>query len=247
MAFFDSDGVSIHYEVFGEGKPPIVLVHGYASNLKQNWIAPGWVDALTPLRQVIAHDCRGHGESEKLYDPAAYGEHMGEDVVRLMDHLGIEKTDIFGYSMGGAISMGLLVRHPERFTSAVLGGVGGRPPRRGPDSPVARGMLASDASAVADPVAKGFRIFAERGGNDLRALAAISQSNRYSNIEALGNVRVPVLIVVGEKDTLVGDPTPVVRAIPGARLVTIPGREHLTVVGDERFKTAVVEFLTAKS
>ncbi len=243
MPFFDSAGVAIHYEVFGDDKPPIVLVHGFASSLRQNWVAPGWIDALTPLRQVIALDCRGHGESAKLYEPAAYGEHMADDVIRLMDHLGIEKADLFGYSMGGAVSMGLLVRYPERFTSAILGGVGAGRLRRGPDSPVAAGMLAADATTVTDPVAKGFRIFAERTGNDLRALAAVGQAGRFSDVDALGKIRLPVLIVVGANDVLVGSAEPIARRIPGAKLVTIPDREHLTVVGDERFKKAVVEFL----
>ena len=242
MPFFDSAGVQIHYEVFGDGRP-LVLVHGFASNLRQNWIAPGWVETLRPLRRVIALDCRGHGESGKPQDPAAYGNAMQDDVVRLMDHLEIEQADLFGYSMGGAISMGLMVRHPERFTSAILGGVGGRGPRRGPDSPVARAMLADDASTIEDPVAKGFRIFAERNGNDLKALAAVNQSNRFSDLEALRSVTLPVLIVVGENDALVGGAEPLAQAIPTAQLIVIPGRDHLTVVGDARFKKAVVTFL----
>ena len=245
MPTFDSAGVQIHYEVFGEGRP-IVLVHGFAASLQSNWVAPGWIETLRPLRRVVALDCRGHGESDKPHDPAAYGHAMQDDVVRLMDHLQIEKADLFGYSMGGAISMGLMVRYPERFASAVLGGVGGRAPRRGPDSPVAHGMLAKDASEIEDPVAKGFRIFAERLGNDLKALAAVNQSNRFYDVEALRNVTLPVLIVVGENDVLVGGAEPLAKAIPNARLLTIPGRDHLTVVPDERFKQAVVEFLSER-
>ncbi len=168
---------------------------------------------------------------------------MQDYVIRLMDHLQIDQADLFGYSMGGAISMGLLARYQERFTSAILGGVGARGPRRGADSPVARAMLTDDPSTIDDPVAKGFRIFAERNGNDLKALAAVNQSNRFSNLEAVGNVTVPVLIVVGEQDALVDTAEPLANAIPTARLMTIPDRDHLTVVGDERFKKAVVEFL----
>ena len=72
MAVFDSDGVTIHYEVFGEG-PPIVLVHGFASNLQDNWVLTGWVKRLLDQgRRVVALDCRGHGESAKPHDPEAY-------------------------------------------------------------------------------------------------------------------------------------------------------------------------------
>ena len=127
MATFDSGGAAIHYEVFGQGKP-IVLVHGFASSLQGNWVSTGWIEALTPIRRVVALDCRGHGESDKPHDPEAYaGDAMAEDVTLLMDHLGIEKADLFGYSMGGRISMQLLASHPERFTSVVLGGVGRLP------------------------------------------------------------------------------------------------------------------------
>ena len=114
MPAFDSNGVSIHYEVFGEnGKPPIVLVHGFAASLDGNWVRPGWIETLTPLRQVVALDCRGHGESEKPYDAEAYGDNMPDDVIRLMDHLNIEKADLFGYSMGSRISTRLMTAHPE--------------------------------------------------------------------------------------------------------------------------------------
>jgi pimeloyl-ACP methyl ester carboxylesterase len=297
MPTFDSAGVSIHYEIFGEGRP-IVLVHGFAASLQSNWVAPGWIETLRPIRRVVALDCRGHGESGKPHDSAAYGNAMQDDVIRLMDHLGIDKADLFGYSMGGAISMGLMVRYPERFTSVILGGVGGRGPRRGPDSPVARTMLADDTasptkrqqcsalrkdgrpcsaragpsglcvghfpnardarrkggqnkaragpSTIEDPVAKGLRIFAERLGNDLKALAAVNQSNRFSDLDALRDVTLPVLIVVGENDSLVGGAEPLARAIPTARLITIPDRDHLTVVPDQRFKKAVVEFLSER-
>jgi len=108
-------------------------------------------------------------------------------------------------------------------------------------------MLADDPSTIEDPVAKGFRIFAERNGNDLKALAAVNQSNRFSDLDALRDVTLPVLIVVGENDSLVGGAEPLARAIPTARLITIPDRDHLTVVPDPRFKDAVVKFLSLVS
>jgi len=244
MPFFDSAGVPIHYEVFGDGRP-LVLVHGFASSLQGNWVAPGWVETLRPVRRVVALDCRGHGESGKPHDPQAYaGFAMTDDALRLMDHLGIEQADLFGYSMGGRISIDLMLDHPQRFTSVVLGGVGGgrRLQRSGPA--IAQGLLAEDASTVTDEVAKGFRVFAERTGNDLKALAALRQGMRPRRDRSeLARVTLPVLIVTGEQDTLVGSAEPLAKAIPGARLLTIPERDHLTVVGDARFKDAVVAFL----
>ncbi len=243
---FDSDGVSINYEVFGEGKP-IVLVHGFASSFQGNWVDARWIEALSPIRQVVALDCRGHGKSGKPQDSDAYaGDAMSEDVIRLMDHLGIEKADLFGYSMGGGISLRLLTSHPDRFTSVVLGGVGNVLARRSGGRPnVPEALLTDDISTISDPVAKGFRQFAEANKNDLKALAAYMQAPRTPMEPAdLGRVSLPVLIVIGEGDALVGSPNDLAEAIPNARLVTIPDRDHLTVVPDQRFKDAVVSFLT---
>jgi pimeloyl-ACP methyl ester carboxylesterase len=243
MPFFDSAGVRIHYEVFGEGEP-LVLVHGFVANLQVNWVATGWVDTLRPLRQVIALDCRGHGESDKPYDPAAYGEAMADDVVRMMDHLEIERADLMGYSMGGRISLDLMTRYGDRFSRAVLGGVGAGATRRDRTS-VAQALLAHDASSVSDPIAKGFRLLAERIGGDMKALAAVRQGFRRLDLDALQDVSMPVLMVVGEHDVIVGDPGPLAKLIPGCRLEILSGKDHLTAVADRRFKDAVVGFLSA--
>ncbi len=249
MANFASDGVSIHYEVFGEGKP-IVLVHGFAASLEVNWVNTGWIEALTPIRQVVALDCRGHGLSGKPYDPQAYaGDQMAEDVTRLMDHLEIDNADLFGYSMGAAISLRLLLRHPDRFTSVVLGGIGNVLARRAAGRPnVAEALLAEDSSTITDPIARGFRVVAEANKNDLKALAAYMGAPRTAMDPAdLGRVSLPVLIVLGQGDVLVGSPDDLAAAISGARLVKIPDRDHLTVVPDRRFKEAVVGFLAELS
>lgn len=247
---FESDGVPIHYEVFSQGKP-IVLLHGFASNLQGNWVATGWVDTLSPIRRVITLDCRGHGLSGKPYTSRAYaGDQMPDDVLRLMDHLRIEKADLFGYSMGARISLRLLLRHPERFTSVVLGGIGNllaRQMEKGRPN-VAEALLAPDPSTITDRTAKGFRVFAEANKNDLKALAAYMRAPRAALDQArLQQVALPVLIVNGEADAQVGSPDELATAIPGARLVKIPERDHITVVPDPRFKETVVHFLTEQS
>src|SRR5512135_1956447 len=101
MPSFTHDDVEIAYLDEGEGEP-IVLVHGFASNKEVNWVAPGWVSALTRAgRRVIALDNRGHGQSAKLYDPAAYhSATMADDVRALLNRLGIARADVMGYSMG---------------------------------------------------------------------------------------------------------------------------------------------------
>jgi pimeloyl-ACP methyl ester carboxylesterase len=126
VASFDSNGVKIHYEDQGRGDP-VILVHGFASRAEHNWGITGWYKTLAPQYRVIALDCRGHGQSDKPHDVKAYsGTAIEDDVIRLMDHLGLQRALLMGYSMGGRISMGLLVRRPERFRAVVLGGIGAR-------------------------------------------------------------------------------------------------------------------------
>src|SRR5690606_4329178 len=109
----------------GDGEP-IVLIHGFASNKEANWVQPGWVSTLTAAgRRVIALDDRGHGRSGKLYDPADYHtSRMADDVRALLDHLGLERADIMGYSMGARITAFLALEQPGRVRSAILGGLG---------------------------------------------------------------------------------------------------------------------------
>ncbi|HVN86215.1 MAG TPA: alpha/beta fold hydrolase [Candidatus Binatia bacterium] len=248
MSRFDSHGVAIAYETLGVGRP-IVLIHGFASTRTINWKNPRWFDTLAEVgRQVIALDCRGHGQSDKPHDPAAYHpDHMAGDVIRMMDVLGIERADLMGYSMGGRIAAGLLARHPERFESVVLAGIGSRgvtSPRPGAEA-TARALEVADPNAIVEPSGRAFREFAEHYRNDLHALAACMRGFATAAVDAadLQRTRVPVLIVVGEKDELVGDPQPLAALIPTARVVMIPGRDHLSTVGDRRYKEAVVDFL----
>lgn len=245
MPFFESDGLKIHYEDRGSGDP-VVLVHGFASNAENNWGITGWLDLLARNHRVVALDCRGHGQSDKPHEPAAYAATlMEDDVLGLMDHSGIRRGLLMGYSMGGRISMGLLVRYPERFRAVVLGGIGqvvavNNPARR---SSIVEGLLAADASSVKAEIGKQFRRFAESNRNDLKALAACMGADRSTiSATAFANNRVPVLLAVGSKDTVVGSTRALASTIRNSRLVEIEGRDHLNTPGDKRYKEAVLEF-----
>ena len=118
---FRSDDAEIAYLDAGAGEP-VVLVHGFASTKEANWVVPGWVDTLGRAgRRAIALDNRGHGASTKLYDPARYHSAiMAQDVRALMDHLGVARADVMGYSMGARIAAFLALAH------AILRNNGGR-------------------------------------------------------------------------------------------------------------------------
>ena len=105
MKTFESDGVEIAYTDEGDGDP-ILLIHGFASNIRTNWVDTSWVKTLTNAgRRAIAIDTRGHGASEKLDDRETYAAPvMADDAGRLLDYLEIERADVMGYSMGARIT-----------------------------------------------------------------------------------------------------------------------------------------------
>jgi pimeloyl-ACP methyl ester carboxylesterase len=247
MPTFNSGGVTIAYETAGQG-PPILLIHGFASTARVNWWDTGWVKTLAEAgRMVITFDHRGHGESDKLYDPALYpAAEMAEDARRLLDHLGISQADVMGYSMGARVSAFLVIRHPGRVRRAVFAGLASRMITGvGGAEAIARALEAPGPEDVTDPGARSFRVFAEQTRSDLKALAACIRSSREKiTAEELGRIPVPVLVVAGEKDDVAGDVQTLVNAIPGARGVTLPGRNHMNAVGDRGYKDAVVEFLS---
>lgn len=249
MQSFDSDGVRITYLDEGEGEP-ILLIHGFASNVAANWIDPQWVRTLTQAgRRVIALDNRGHGESDKLYEPERYGApEMAEDARRLLDHLGIERADVLGYSMGARIAAFLVFAHPERVRSVIFGGLGIHMVRGMVGSgPLAKALEAPRLEDVTNDTARSFRIFAEQTKSDLKALAACMRGPREKvPREKLGEITVPVLVAVGSEDVIGGSGAALAELIPSAQFLEITGRDHMKAVGDSKFKQGVLDFLTSR-
>jgi pimeloyl-ACP methyl ester carboxylesterase len=252
MQTFSSDGVSLAYvdeaPADGATRPdPVLLIHGFASNVPTNWINPGWVQELKSQGyRVAAFDNRGHGQSAKLYALEDYGAPlMAEDARRLLDHLGIARAHVMGYSMGARIAAFLALAHPDRVKSLVFGGLGINMVRgMAGTGPIAHALEAPSIDDVKNQAARTFRAFAEQTKSDLKALAACIRSARAPiTAEALGTLRCPVLVAVGEDD-VVGGPAPDLAAlIPGAQAFVIPGRDHNKAVGDRSYKAEVGRFL----
>jgi pimeloyl-ACP methyl ester carboxylesterase len=250
MQSFDSDGVRIAYIDEGEGEP-VLLIHGFASNVATNWIDPQWVRTLVQSgRRVIAYDNRGHGQSEKLYDPEAYGAPiMAEDARRLLDHLGVEQVDVIGYSMGARIAAFLAFAHPERVCSLIFGGLGINMVRGMVGSgPLAKALEAPRIEDVTNETARSFRAFAEQTKSDLKALAACMRGPRERiTAERLAEIAVPTLVAVGSDDVIGGSGAALAELIPDAQFLDIAGRDHMKAVGDARFKQGVLDFLTSRA
>ncbi len=219
---FDSGGVRIHYLVQGSGQP-VILIHGlYASALK-NWGINGVIGELAQHYQVIALDCRGHGDSDKPTAEGDYGTKMVEDVVHLMDHLHLSSANVVGYSMGGMITLKLAVTHPERVHSAVLGGMG---------------ML-----KVGSPLQ---RVWEYLGGRGERATANGNAALLHGfpdfavTEDQVKALKMPIRVIVGEKDPCRGmyvDPLLQVR--PDIPVQVVPGAGHIACVLQPEFTTDI--------
>ena len=249
MPSFHNGNVEIAYLDEGEGDP-IVLVHGFASTRNVNWVYPAWVSELQKNgRRVIALDNRGHGDSAKLYDAEAYDiPIMAGDVSALMDHLGIERADIMGYSLGARMTAWLARNQPQRLRSAIFGGIGiGLIEGGGPGENVAEALEAPSLKDVTDPVGRSFRAFADQTRSDRRALAAcLRGSRRLMTKQEAADIKVPVLIAVGTADEIAGSAASLGKIIPGAKVLDIPNRDHMRAVGDKVYKSGVLEFLSRR-
>jgi pimeloyl-ACP methyl ester carboxylesterase len=243
------DGVALAFERLGEG-PAIVLVHGFGSSRMQNWKSTGWYGGLTAAGfSIVAMDCRGHGDSGKPHDPQAYGhERMAEDVTVVMEACGLNQAFILGYSMGGFISLRLLAAWPERVIRLALGGVGAAYLEDRITAPAARAALADalvtpDKDTITDPRAKMFRAFADQPGKDRFALAACMRAmSPRLPAETLSRLQAPILVVDGAEDETAGAAEPLAAAFADGRAVTIPGRDHMSAVGDRHTRQAVIDF-----
>jgi pimeloyl-ACP methyl ester carboxylesterase len=250
---FSSAGVEIAFTDEGEGFPTL-LIHGFGSNYRVNWVSTSWVrDLLAAGRRVIAFDNRGHGESGKPHDPPAYTFGiMAEDTRNLLHHLAVEKADVIGYSMGARITAEMALRHPARVRSAVLGGLGDAMMRRAmfePAEPLLAALRAASVDEVTDPRGRTYRLFADQAKSDREALVACIEGlsrERLTPADAQ-RISVPVLVAVGSQDEAAGSAEALAGLIPGAEAFVIPGRDHMKAVGDRAHKAAVLAFLKRQS
>ena len=243
-----ADGLRIAYETSGDGDP-VLLIHGFASSRAQNWRATDWYKALNEAGyRVIAMDCRGHGDSDKPHDSSFYSyEKMAGDALAVLNAVGVASADVIGYSMGGHIGIDVLLRSPQMIRKLVVAGVGERYLRGQFEMrfEIAKAILEPDPDRIANPVARGFRIFSGQPGKDREALAACMRGERTAHTrEELARAARPVLVVCGENDETSGAPGPLAAAFPDARAVVVPGRDHMSAVGDKVTKEAVINFLS---
>ena len=264
--FFDAGGIRLRYVEQGTGDP-VVLVHGF-TNTAEIWSASGIMQDLSRNYRVIAFDMRGHGKSDKPHDPAKYGREMGLDVVRLLDHLGIRRAHVVGYSLGGHVTSQLMTLRPDRFLSATLVAGSGR---FGWNATLAK-EADQDASEMerecispslmarlgppgaAQPSDDSLKVLSRNclAAQDRFALAAITRSrlDHVMSPAAAAAVTVPTLGIVGSDDPTQAGLDALVRMRPSVKLIVVQGATHdgpRGVLLRRELLSALRDFLSAHS
>jgi len=226
MAFAVNRGVRIRYETVGEG-PALVLHHGVFGS-SRDWFDLGFVEALKNHNRLVLVDARGHGESDKPHDHAAYDLNLrAADVVAVLDDLDVRKANFMGYSMGGWIGFGAAKYFPDRFSSFIIGAA--HPYAE--STQAYRGMVASQEAftAAIDQAFTKLITPAWRArllANDFEALRALIR-DRESIADVLPTMTMPCLLFVGDLDPRLAQVQQCASQMPNAAFFNLPGCDHI--------------------
>jgi pimeloyl-ACP methyl ester carboxylesterase len=261
--FFNSNGVRLRYVEQGSG-PAIVLMHGLTGTLDRHFVANGVFATLAKDHRAIAVDLRGHGKSDKPHQPNAYGDEMARDVVRLLDHLKIERAHVLGYSLGAIIAGRLATMHPERVAS--LAYVASLPLREG-DTTMEKFGADSIADLESDIPFKSLMIGLQPPGskppsddeirkavaplvaaNDVKALAALWRGYKTLGVSdrQLAALKIPSIVLVGSEDISAAGVPQLNKTQPQIRTLVVAGAQHGGPDGVMRrpeFMSALRQFL----
>ncbi len=256
-----ADGTNLAYLSTAGSGTPILLVHGFGSDAKTNWVISGWIRSLQSSgsdRPILAIDLRGHGHSGRPADPAQYRVRtMVADLQTVLTAAfpAGGMIDAVGYSLGARLITELAAtldanlypnRGPEfALRRMVLGGSDGTPLLQGIDTGALRLALAGGALPNDSETRRVFRIANAIPSNDPAALVALLQglSADPDLARRAPDPRQPVLLAVGTKDGYLAAAAHWANRLPGARLIEIPARDHLTAVPSGVFRQAATAFL----
>lgn len=259
--YVERDGLKLHYFDIGEGTP-VVLLHGLAMNGGLNWILPGCVDEIGPGHRLIIPDLRGHGGSDIPEGREAYGFEFVRDVTAILDHLGIDRAHIAGYSLGAMITLKAVTTYPERFLSGTMGGAGWRPcslklrhelariaqqlEEHGEDEGLRAQLIATDVDFETKAACCFLRVIDI--WNDTKAMAAMIRSLPELEVEmtTLARTTVPTFGVCGTDDMLYPDAVRLAHVKPNHALKRLPDANHFTAPLNPLFAKAMREFLTTQ-
>ena len=261
--FFDSNGVRLRYVEQGQG-PAIVLMHGYTGTADRHFLANGVFANLAKDHRVIAIDLRGHGKSGKPVTASEYGHQMALDLVRLLDHLKIQRAHVLGYSLGAMIAGRLATLHPERLISvAYVASL----PLRTTDTYMEKFASASVEELESDLPFKSLALALQPPGakpptddeirkavaplvaaNNVKALAALWRGYKGLAVsdQQLKAVTIPSIVITGSEDMSAAGVPELNKTQPQIRTVVVQGAQHGGPEGVMRraeFMTTLRDFL----
>src|SRR5699024_2419773 len=207
-------------------RDPVLLIHGFTSNARLNWDSTGWVRMLTRAgRGTIGVDLRGHGQSSKPHEPAAYTTaQLTDDVTAVLAHAELDTVDIVTYSMGGVVALELAERSPERIGKLVLGGLGQGELFGTVDNAELRTALLDRDNRPRSRHAAAFGAAAALPDNDPHALYACATGMRGA-AGFTTKPPAPTLLLAGENDRTATGTTTLAEQF-GLAHTTVPGRHH---------------------
>lgn len=237
--FTSFDRTNIHYDILGEGKP-VVLLHGFITN-GESWKRAPVRQALAEAGfKVITLDLRGNGQSDKPHTAEAYQNNAEvKDVMALMKHLGLAHYDVVGYSRGAILTAKLLTMD-KQVRRAVMGGIS--VDFSDPNWYRRRNFYEALTKPGSHPELQPAVDYAKKSGADTVVLARLQEFQPVTTRAELGKIKVPLLVINGDQDKDNGDPQTLVDAVPGSRLVIVPG-DHGGAMRTPEFAKAVVAFL----
>jgi pimeloyl-ACP methyl ester carboxylesterase len=228
----------------------VMLVHGWGGSFEATWQRNGFTSLLEDGgKQVIGVDLLGHGSAPKPHDPEAYGDLTA----RVVEALPAEPVSAIGFSLGALTLLRTAIQHPSRFDRIVLAGIGRNVFERDHSgaTAIADGLQALIDGAEPSSLDQSQRLFAQyaqQPGNDLHALLAVMRrpASFEINIDNIGDVVCPVLVVVGDKD-FAYPADELADAFPSGRCLTLPKTDHFATTESCGFFDAALEFVGAMS
>jgi pimeloyl-ACP methyl ester carboxylesterase len=249
MAMLARNGVNIYYEVHGEG-PVILLTHGYSAT-SQMWA--GQIAPLSKAHKLVLWDMRGHGQSDYPTDQAEYSEEKTvADMAALLDAVGAEQAIVGGLSLGGYMSLAFHATHPERVKALLIIDTGPGYKKDDAREGWNQNALRTAERYERDGLGQLGGGSAERRMARHRDATGLARAGRgmltQKNarvINALPEIKVPSLVIVGEKDApFIAASDYMTAKIPGAEKVVIPNAGHAANIDNpDAFNAAVGSFL----
>jgi pimeloyl-ACP methyl ester carboxylesterase len=243
--FQGRDGARLAYHELGEGRP-VVLIHGFFSTALVNWVRYGHAAKIAAQGyRVIMPDLRGHGDSARPHDPAAYPpDVLADDGFALIEQLGLVDYDLGGYSLGGRTTIRMLARGAAPLRAIVAGmGLEGMLHTSGRGDYFRRVLKHPGSFSRGSPEWM-TEAFLKTVGGDPVALLNVLDTFVDTPRETLARIDTPTLVLVGTEDGDNGSGEALAAALPAGRYAMVPGN-HMSAVTKPDLSSAMVDFLDA--